>query len=169
MAIEIPSEHKTIYNDTINALIDSVYGIDCSMKQPFTKTDCPNCLLNTMSNTSSGQYKAGGPVAFEDGQICPYCNGVGYIESQVANTVRMLIYWDASQWAKENGITIKFPDGLIVSKGKMASYKTVESADSMVVHNDIPTLPMFKYRRWGEMSPFGIGKDSFFVAYWQRS
>ncbi len=169
MAFTIPAGHKAIYDEVVTALINSEWAIVCKINQPAKKTECPNCLLNTLSNTSSGVYKFGGPIAFDDGGICPYCNGDGYVESVHTDNVRMMIYWDANQYARELNIPIRFPDGTIASKGLMGDYTKIDMCDNMVLHNGIPNSPVFTYIKAGQPTPFGIGKDSFFVCYWKRT
>lgn len=166
--VQIPTGLKAIYDDTINNLIDSEFGVSCIVSQPPAKYECPNCILNTSTNISSGRYKSGGPVSFTSGQTCPYCLGAGYKEVTVSSNFNMLVYWDAAQWAKDNKLKIYLPAGTLVTKGKMENYEAVFTCDSMTLHSGITNRGPFIYQKYGEPTPFGIGKDNFFVCFWTR-
>jgi hypothetical protein len=81
----------------------------------------------------------------------------------------MMVYWDAARWAKDNRLTIKFPDGTIVTKGKVVDFGKINTCDFMELHNELTGISPFRYRKSGEPTLFGIGKNSFFVCPWIRA
>lgn len=161
----IPSGLKSLYTEAVNSLIDSNWGVATTLTYPAVKTVCPNCIVNTMAGVSSGRYKVGGPKPFTSGQVCPLCNGVGYKETSTTDTIRVLVYIEPKSWMKL-GIAIQNPDGIIQVKGKWSDIAKVRKCLTMSIHNGIsePT----KYERYGEQTPFGVGRDTYFLGFWKR-
>lgn len=61
---------------------------------PPLNTTCPNCVVDTFAGviTSTGRYIPGGPIAFTNGDICPYCNGQGVKEIAQTDRVKGRMY-----------------------------------------------------------------------------
>lgn len=93
---DIPTGIFKNFNDTI----DNFWAKPLIFVYPEIRQDCPNCISNGAG--SIGIYRSGGEYPFDNGSICPMCDGQGYrmIESTENGKARM--YYDKKYWTNLN-------------------------------------------------------------------
>jgi hypothetical protein len=114
MAINIPNKVFDDFNEAVLLMEKQL-----KLFYPERKTECPNCYLDTMGtrNRSISIYKTGGPYPFETGMPCPHCDGKGYLESTVTETIPSRIYINPKEWSRS--LKIAIPDGAIMTICRM--------------------------------------------------
>jgi hypothetical protein len=166
----ITSEFKQTFDDAINALLlESALTIPCTLVFENTKlNDCPNCIYDSISRRSSNQYEIGGPIPFVNGQICPYCNGVGSLSFNSEEVVHLGIIKPVFFGIdKLNLQDINFVDGKIQSLCSVDLYEKLKNASVIIVDNNLLNLANNRYIRYRDPIPVGFGNNSFIITTWQ--
>jgi hypothetical protein len=94
MAISLPPDAFTMYNDAV----DNIWSREIILVYPELRQECPNCTYNGFK--SNGVYKTGGPYPFNNGMICPWCDGVGFKMIERTATVKGRVYYSQKEWVK---------------------------------------------------------------------
>lgn len=161
----IPSYITNLYNTTITDMIDSNFGVNCKLFFGTNKTECPNCIYNNMLGVSSNEYKVGGPVPFSN-SICPYCNGLGFLDEQATEIIKLRVYFDRKSFVKME-IPINVSDGIIQTIGHIADLNKVKNCNYIMVHSDIENINKYEFVLTSDPVPFGLTKKEF-ICYWDR-
>lgn len=166
----ITAAHKQTFKDMINALLeDTALTVPCKFVYENTKLqDCPNCLYDSMSRRSSNQYQAGGPIFFIDGQMCPYCAGIGSLSFTNEEVIYLgVIKPSFFNMAPSDLESINFVDGKIQSLCNIEYYAKIKNASYIIVDTNLSDLALNKYIRYRDPMPMGYGDNSFIVTTWQ--
>lgn len=158
---------QAIYNAQIDNLLSS-NGLStlCYLHLPSTITQCPNCLYDGALKKSANVYKTGGPIMFDVGQICPYCNGVGSKRDKQNIEVYMGVLWDYKSWVIKP-INIENPSGYIQTICSKNYIQNILKAENMSVNLSGPIQnPMFQLD--GEPNPAGLGDNQYIVCQWKK-
>lgn len=103
MPIVTPSIRKT-YKDLIKQVVEDLHK-PIIVYLPPEKTDCVNCIWDSINQRSSGQFDSSftspvvifgntiNPQNFTRGR-CPVCYGVGYLEQESKRNVKALVKWN---------------------------------------------------------------------------
>lgn len=161
----IPQEVYDIYNEFADDFINLNFGQTCRLQYPPKRTACTNCVFDTITQRSSGVYKTGGPISFSFG-ICPWCNGLGYIETENTTDIKMRVYWERRYWVKIN-TSINIPDGSIQTIGFLYDIPKIKQAQSIIINPNLESINSWSYILASEPIPFGLTKRHF-IAYWTR-
>jgi len=175
----ITSSFKDLHKDAIDALLeDTALTVPCRLYYGETKwTDCPNCDFDVMGGKSSNRYTAGGPVAFPNGQMCPYCHGKGRTQDEQTEEVYLAVIWDMKLWMKLGGIGSSVASASSNTKDSFAqtlskfstTYDKLRRANEIIFDTDVETSVELRFTRIGEPQPCGLGASNFVVAMWKRS
>lgn len=166
----ITQQLKTIFDDAISALLENTaLTVPCTLIFENTKlNDCPNCVYDTLSRRSSNQYQTGGPIPFVNGQICPYCNGVGSLSFNSEEIVYLGIikpvFFGMDKLSLED---VNFVDGKIQSLCSVNLYAKLKNASVIIVDNNLLNLANNRYIRYRDPIPVGFGNNSFIITTWQ--
>jgi len=162
----IPQEVYDLYNQTVRDMNNLNFGVNCLLTYPEKRSDCPNCIFDPLNKKSSNQYTSSGPIPFATG-LCPYCNGIGYLNTAETESIKMRVYFDKRSFAKfPTFITVA--DGHVMSIGNIEDISKVMRAVSVVFNTDIVPYKQYTYILDGEPVPFGIGESKEFAAIWHR-
>lgn len=163
----IDEDIRTLTFDAISTMIHQL-GKDCKLIFDPITTQCPNCIFDSVNNTSSGVYNGTGPVSFTR-PPCPVCRGVGTIvEDAVEQTVRFLIDWQPKPWLYLPAGTV-VPEGLVQTKGFIEVLPLVIQSNEIIIDPAHALYQNNRFMKWGEPVPTGnIKQNSFFIAFWQR-
>lgn len=154
---------KSIYNNQIDQILSSQgLTISCLLDYGISKKNiCPNCIFDSNTNKSSNQYKPGGPIEFEFGRSCPYCNGIGfYGENNRQEEVYLAVLWDSKSW-------INFPSKIQSAAGYIQTISgsdiinKLESANSLWINGDV-------YQLDGKSNYVGLGNDRYIICTWKK-
>jgi hypothetical protein len=166
----ITAAHKQTFKDMINALLeDTALTVPCKLVFENTKLqDCPNCVYDAITRRSSNIYQVGGPLQFIDGQICPYCGGVGSLsfsndESLYLGIIKPAFFGMAPLELE----SVNFVDGKIQSLCNIEHYAKIKNASYIIIDTNITDLTLSKYIRYRDPVPMGFGDNSFIVTTWQ--
>lgn len=166
----ITSSHKQLFNNMINALLENTaLTVPCKLVYENTKLqECPNCLYDSISGRSSNQYQIGGPIEFVNGQICPYCAGVGSLSYSNDEIIYLGIikpvFFGMSPLELES---VNFIDGKIQTLSNISAYAKLKNASYIIVDTNIEDLTINKYIRYRDPIPVGFGNNCFIITTWQ--
>lgn len=163
----IPSSIWDLYNDVADDFINDNFGEDCVLVYPPNQTECPNCIVDLIGRKSSNRYKSGGPYYFQNGMICPYCNGEGFYNNEPTETIKLRVYWSPKDWVK-TGTTLAIPDGSIQIIGFLSDLPKVMQAASIKVINKNDAHMTLSFVRIREPFYHGFKKNRYFTMYLGR-
>ncbi len=172
MTFSVPQLIIDKYHEGV-AEINNVFGVDCKLFYPAERTICTNCEFNPVTNASSNIYKSSGPIVFE-GTICPYCDGIGYTNLEALPvTIKMRCYFDVKNSIGRRSWT-KLPEDYKSPTGAMQSYGLIDDLPKcqrcsyIIPNTNVGGHGNNRYRLDGEPILHGIGKNRYFIAYWDR-
>lgn len=151
----IPSD---IFDDAewmTDGLIDSDTGNSCLLVYPPIASECPNCIFDLASQRSSNIYKAGGPIPFTNGTICPYCGGEGRSLLPSNETIKVRAYFDARSF-------VNVPPGFVGTAGQaqIIGYFTdvpkFNRATFLLLFSNLSQTLRQKYERSGPAIAYGF-------------
>lgn len=152
--------------------IDSLFGNDtlslpCKLiSKDNKKNQCPNCIIDPISGRSSGRYKTGGQVSFSFGQLCPVCNGIGFIFITKETAIDLLVIYDYKKWINFNN-NVSLPDGMIQTISKISDLSKIQAANTLFVDTNTEYYPANEYIRDSEPQPIGLGANDYLYTFWK--
>lgn len=170
--MEVPSELFSLFTEGVNAMLNSDIAPTCVLVYPQLRTECINCIVNPITMASSGKYKTGGPKQFINGQMCPYCNGKGYTETENTITFKALIDWEPREYRNvmnsKAGNTVQFAGDLIKIQADISYINPLRQCVEIRVHGGIVNYGYWRYERLGEPIPYGLNHNTFFTCLLTR-
>lgn len=161
---------QKIYNNHIDQLL-SEDGLTTKVTFNYgisKKRVCPNCIFDVNLKKSSNKYKVGGPIAFELGRICPYCNGIGYDTDSKVSTGYLAIIWDYKKWINPP-LGVAQPEGMIQTIcDKTYLWDIRQCQDIDVVYPSSINKP-HKFVLYGEPTPNGLGDNNYIISIWKKA
>ncbi len=167
MAITIPSGVFTKYNELGDAMISN-FGVRCTLVYPEKRDECTNCTLVGFGGRSTSIYKAGGPLAFTNGMVCPLCEGRGFKITENTEKIRLRVYWNRKDWV-DVGFQVDVPDNIIQTIGYMTDMPKIDKSKNLIVHETISGYGTMRFTRQGDSYPHGFKQDRYVVTFWSRS
>ena len=166
MAINIPSTVFDIYNEAI-----LLFTRTATLVYPGKRVDCPNCRMDTFGTRtkSVSVYTQGGPIPFERGMPCPYCNGRGYKEQEETEDITTRIYWDKRYWI-DVGIPADVPQGSIQTISYMTDLPKIQRANYLIPNSDgIQNYQRNLFQKAGPSYPQGFKQNEtkYVVTFWK--
>ena len=168
MTITIPNGLFEKYVEAVDFFLtnDNLSNL-CTLVYPPKRTSCINCSVKMVGSSSLNTYKHGGPAPFTFGS-CPLCGGNGYSETEYTEDIRLRVYWNRKDWLKvtnwtANIGTLGFEDANIAIIGFMSNLPKVKQAIELrLVKNNLESA--YRATLAGKPSPWGFGKNRYFVA-----
>jgi len=164
-SIQISDSIITVYQSHMDALINQLSRNVILRFQP-QRSPCPNCTWDGSRKRSTGVYKQGGPRPFKLGRQCPYCKGIGIIETQSEKCIKCLIKWHPRE-IENYGISIKRIDSIVRLKTYLTEMDDLMRADSAIVDRDIEGLTKLEVRKIRNPVPMGLREDRYCVSFWE--
>jgi hypothetical protein len=160
---------KSIYNNQMDMLLAQTgLATQCSLNFGTTKKDiCPNCIYDVNLKKSANKYKSGGPIPFNAGQICPYCNGVGFYGETTKETVYLAIIWDYKKWINPP-VNAALPDGMIQTISDITTLQKIRKCKDMDVIYPSSSNKNHKFQLDGEPTPAGLGDNNYIICMWKK-
>lgn len=154
-----------VFNAFINDIQRTV-----TLVYPEKKEECANCYLDTMGTRtrSVSRYKAGGPMPFENGQPCPYCDGKGYKAIEETDDIQTRIYTNQKAWGGT-------PPGLILPDGSIKLVTKIEYAAQLKKakyiipkYNGLENIQTERFFREGELysTSWVLNNQKYVDTYW---
>lgn len=165
----ITSNLKSTFNNFIDELLRSnSLSLPCKLIYEGSSFDeCSNCYIDPISHKSGNRYKSGGPIVFADGQICPYCRGLGGTYNEAYDLLDMLVVLDYKYWVNFNS-KVHSPDGLIQTITKLSDYAKIKKCNKLIVDTNITNYTENYFQRNSEPQPAGLGESSYFFTFWKK-
>lgn len=164
--MEIPQKIFDMYYETVDDFIDLNFGVNCTLFYGPKKNICPNCIFNPVTGKSSNQYKAGGPISFQD-SICPYCDGDGYTNTEAIEDIKLRVYFSKKDWVKIE-IPVLIKDGAVQIIGHITDMPKIRKARQVRVCAELEGYENFDFTLAGAPSPWGFRRNKYFVAFMNR-
>ena len=163
MYISLPSGVFDIYNDAV----DNIWSRDIRLIYPEIREECPNCTFN--GSRSNGIYKTGGPYPFENGFLCPYCEGAGYKMIETTQTIKARIYYSQKEWVKV-GPQVQIPNAVAQIVANMSDLPKLQQC-KYCIPNYYPNIDNYniqKLQRVSEFYPQGFlqNPQKYVVTFW---
>jgi hypothetical protein len=171
--MEIPESIFETFNSGVDAMLASSMAAPCVLVYPPRRTECPNCIVNPLTQSSSGRYKAAGPIVFSNGQVCPYCQGQGFTNTETTETIRLLIDWEPKSFIrllknpKNESVNLSF-GSIIQVQGNIDYLNKIRQCVELRVHQNVSDLGYWRYERDGEPIPYGLNHNDYFSCIMNR-
>lgn len=164
----LDADIKGVIQDALDDLITEL-GKDCLLVYPPKMSRCPNCIFDPKLNKSTNRYNGTGPYFFDKG-ICPYCNGLGKMESSVNEPIKMLCRWEPKKFFYPiQNLDIRKPYSILQTKFYLKDLPKVNKADSLIFQLPIEPYTVMTYTLLnapGDQS--NIIQGRYAVATWER-
>ena len=162
MAINLPSSVFEKLNEAI-----LLFNRTCTLVYPDKEAACANCYTNTLGGRSVNFYRAGGPIAFNRGVLCPLCGGEGVKITENTEDIELRVYYNRRDWL-DVGWQVDIPQGIIQTVGYMSEYPKIVKAKELLV--PVGKYDAGRYKRLSK--PFSQGfkqnPTQYIVIFWER-
>lgn len=165
----ITSDLKNLYKNFIDELLrENSLSLPCKLIYDSSFfVECINCIVDPISHKSSSMYKSGGPLLFSDGQICPYCRGLGGNYTEGSETLHLLTLFDYKYWIGFNS-KIHSSDGLVQTISKLVDYPKIKTCNKIIIDTNISNYTENLFQRNSDPEPCGLGESSYFFTFWKK-
>jgi hypothetical protein len=164
----IPTSILDTHEWISDAVIDGDTGHQCTLYYPAKPTECDNCILDPRTRRSTNQYKAGGPIPFQDHTVCPRCGGSGRNTLKPTEIVYLRVYWEPKDWI-DIGVKFDVASGICMTIGYMTDLPKIEKAERILLNSDVKPLRRYFCKRAGEAVPHGFRQNRYFIQYMERT
>jgi hypothetical protein len=165
----INNELKNVFKSFIDELLrENSLSLPCKLiYETSSFVECVNCNLDPISHKSINTYKNNGPIFFSDGQICPYCRGLGGIYEQAYDIKNLLVLFDYKYWVNFDS-KIYNSQGTIQTINKLEDYPKIKNCNKLIVDVNTHNYTESYYQRNSDPQPAGFGESSYFFTYWKK-
>lgn len=158
------------YQQGIDDLINQL-GKNCRLVFPPRIIPCPNCILDPNTKMSTGYYKAGGPYFFDDGTICPMCNGGGQQSIESTKTIKMLVEWNPKNVLsklKDYNIQITSPHSIALTKTFLIYVPDILQCQYAILDTGVEAMLSLKCYKISEPVLSGLQVSRYATIIWER-
>ena len=162
MALNLPSSAFTKLNEAI-----LLFNRTCNLVYPERRQKCENCATNTFGGRSVNFYRAGGPIPFNRGALCPLCGGDGFKNVETTESVELRIYYRRKDFI-DVGFNADIPNNVIQTVGYADDYEKITKAEELLV--DVGKHNQGRYKRISEPYNQGFKQNptQYIVIFWER-
>jgi hypothetical protein len=163
-------KYDSYFTDFNNMVTDHLEE-DIKLIYPEIKQECLNCTLDTFVgiSKSSGKYKQGGPIPFDQGMPCPYCNGEGHKMIEKTENIPGRIYTSEKPYLKVKNVNI--PEGAILFICRLQFFSKIMQAKYMIPVTEIYNYTNELYQLDGqpESVSFVINPVKYISCLWTKN
>lgn len=140
----------------------------CILVYPPKWVACVNCVPGP-GGVSSNRWVTGGPIPFQDGSLCPLCDGNGKRADEVTDEVYLQIASEPAHFFIRIPVHVQVPAGTIQAKGFVWDLPKVLQAQQLIVQpNELPVT--YRYVMDGEpLFPGNIIQGRYWYAFFKRA
>ena len=164
-SIQISQDLIEIYQGRIDSLINQL-GKNVLLEFNPIKEPCTNCEFDVIKNRSNGIYKTGGSIPFPRGQKCPYCKGLGFLETQTTKCIKCLIKWSPKELRNYN-ISVQKYTNIVRLKTFLTDADDMIRAKTALVDYDISDMFAQRVRLIRGPIPVGLREDRYCISFWE--
>jgi hypothetical protein len=162
MAISIPAEVFTKYQEAADAMIDDL-GIPCKLIYPG-KVETTTVDLSAQKTIKRLSVNNVAPVGFTHGTT-------DLKVTEPESNITLRLYWSQRDWAKAGfkyvgGIEV--PDGSVMTIGYLADMDQVQRAQYLIANTNFSSYQEYKFQKAMEPQPWGMKQDRYFICIWTR-
>lgn len=166
--IKLPNNVKNFIDQCLTDMIGTdVFGQNCILTMPPIPTDCTNCVADPIGLKSSNIYINGGPVPFENGQICPMCGGEYIIQQAVTVSIVMTLEYKYENFLDVLKKLVRIKQNSLQTRAYTSDIALIQNCISMEIKPDLG-IARYKYKLAGEPIIAGKFTDKFCYAIWER-
>ena len=170
MTFSLDSALVTEHEIICDFLITGFPGKVCKLIYEPKDLECPNCYLDIDTGVSTSIYKSGGPIAFTNYTICPYCGGRGRLQTEETENIRLRVYFNQKQFiqtAQTQNIVIS--GDIIQVIGYMVDLPKVQRAKAMMVDTQVEGYKEYTFQPLSTPIPWGFRHAKYFTQLWKRN
>lgn len=164
MSLSLDPAIFNIYNDTV----ENIWNREIILIYPEIKQECPNCTYNGFR--SNGIYKSGGPIPFEEGFPCPWCDGAGYKMVETTERIYSRVYYSQKDWVPV-GAQVQLSNAAAQLVTNIDYLPKLQQCKYCVPHYypNIDNYSNPKLRRIGDFYPQGFLQNpkKYVVTFWE--
>lgn len=164
-SIQIKDSLIKIYQSRIDALINQL-GANIQLEFDPIRTPCPNCKFDRIRKRSTGIYIPGGPRPFGRGRQCPWCKGIGLLETAVTRCIKCLTKWNPDD-AGNFGISVKNRKGVVRFKTFLTEADDLSRAITAIADFDISSQILLRVKLIQKPIPVGLREDRYCISFWE--
>jgi len=162
----IPSELINEHEWICDSLIDDM-GASCDLVYEPIASECNNCIFDPATQKSSGIYKVGGPISFDNFTVCPICGGDGRSVLEQKENIKLRVYLNQRDWIQTN-IKAMVGNDVFQIIGYMNDLPKIERAKEIIVHSDLVGIKYWRCEPSSEATPWGFRGNRYFVMFLKR-
>lgn len=151
--------------DYFNQTVDNFWAKPVTFVYPEVQERCINCYGN-------GVYKVGGPYPFDNGSICPLCDGNGYKSIEPTEISKARIYYNKKDWVK-TGISVEIDNAVAQLIFSMSDITKIQKCKYIIpeYYQDINNYQGQKLFLKGSPFPQGFTQNpiKYIITYWGAS
>lgn len=163
MSLSLPPDAFTLFNDAV----DNIWSRPITLIYPEIREECPNCTYNGFR--SNGRYKAGGPYPFDDGGLCPWCEGAGFKMVETSEQIYARIYYSQKEWVKV-GPQVQLSNAAAQIVAKLTDLPKLQQCKYCIPHYypNINNYNNQRLQRITDFYPMGFLQNpvKYVVTYW---
>lgn len=165
----ITNDLKNLYRSLIDELLKSgSLSLPCKLFYDQSLfNECINCKIDPISHKSANIYKSNGPIPFTDGQICPYCRGLGGSYQESYDITDLLVVFDYKHWINFNS-RLHDPDGLVQTINSKNDYQKIKNCNKIIIDTNLQNYTENYFQRNSEPQPAGFGDNQYFFTFWKK-
>ena len=154
MAISLPPDLFKSFNEAV----DNIWSRPILIVYPEIRQECPNCTFNGFR--SNGVYKTGGPYPFEEGLLCPWCEGAGFKMIDTTEQIQARVYYSQKQWVKL-GPQVQLGNAAAQIIAKIDDLPKLQQCKYCIPHYypNIDNYNNFKLQRTSDFYPQGFAQN----------
>jgi hypothetical protein len=156
MPITIPPSVFAKYYDVVDSTFD-IFGVTCQLVYIEKIEELSDNYNNIPDNRSvnprrrNGDYNRGGKT---------------YKEVEKLEDIKIKVYWDSKNWTKLGG-DIVMPSHGIQTIFFATDLPKILRAKELIVHKKVKDLKEYRFKRYGDPFPMGIGLERYFGCFWE--
>lgn len=167
--ISLPTDvHNFIEQALTDLLSTDIFGQNCLLYMPPLPESCVNCVADPIGMKSSNLYLNGGPMPFENGQLCPMCRGDYTISRQMTIPVVFSIEYKFDSFLDILKRIVRHPESTIQTRGLTSDINNMVNCSYMETRLEIGNIH-YIYKLLGEPIIPGRLSNKFCYAVWERS
>jgi hypothetical protein len=159
---------QSIYNSQMDLMLSSTgLTTKCQLNFGVSKPSlCPNCIFDVNLKKSANKYKSGGPLDFQLGTLCPYCNGIGYFGETTTEDIYLAIISDQKKWINPP-VNVAITDNMIQAIGKKTYLESIKQCKDMtIIYSTSNTNP--KFTLYTAPTLVGLGDNNYIITMWKN-
>lgn len=156
---------QTALDDLITEL-----GKECKLVYPPRWAACDNCVRRQIGNLTSTTWKHGGPLPFQNGGVCPLCNGEGRKAVEQSEAITLLCSYEPRGFFQPvPGTDVRVANATLRTKCYLEQVPKLKKADHLIFQ--LPQEPFVRAKFELATEPVdtsNVVKGRYAVAFWRQ-